>query len=107
MIAAERRDVARRLILLVDTLYDHRVKLIVSAAAEPAALYAATSGEESFAFRRTVSRLIEMRSEAYLGAAHVVAEAATGERFDSGLKGAGRHCRAAPLAALALQHQSG
>ena len=70
VIAAERRDVARRLILLVDTLYDHRVKLIASAAAEPAALYAAPSGEESFAFRRTVSRLIEMRSEAYLGAAH-------------------------------------
>ena len=77
VIAGERRDVARRLILLVDTLYDHRVKLIVSAAAEPAALYAATSGEEAFAFRRTVSRLVEMRSEAYLGAAHVVAETAT------------------------------
>ena len=70
VIAAERRDVARRLILLIDTLYDHRVKLIASAAAEPAALYTAASGEESFAFRRTVSRLIEMRSEAYLGAAH-------------------------------------
>ncbi len=70
VIAAERRDVARRLILLIDTLYDHRVKLIASAAAEPAALYTATSGEESLAFRRTVSRLIEMRSAAYLGAAH-------------------------------------
>ena len=70
VIAAERRDVARRLILLIDTLYDHRVKLIASAAAEPAALYAATSGAESVAFQRTVSRLIEMRSEAYLGAAH-------------------------------------
>jgi cell division protein ZapE len=77
-IAGERRDVARRLILLIDTLYDHRVKLIVSAAAEPAALYAATSGEEAFAFRRTVSRLIEMRSKTYLGAAHIVAERAGG-----------------------------
>ncbi len=78
VIAPERRDVARRLILLVDTLYDHRVKLLASAAAEPAALYAATSGEESFAFRRTVSRLIEMRSAAYLGAAHGMAVPAGG-----------------------------
>ncbi len=70
VIADQRRDVARRLILLIDTLYDHRVKLIASAAAPPEALYTARSGEESFAFRRTVSRLIEMRSEAYLGAAH-------------------------------------
>ena len=70
VIAAERRDVARRLILLIDTLYDHRVKLVASAAAEPQALYVAASGEEAFAFKRTVSRLIEMRSEAYLGAAH-------------------------------------
>ncbi len=70
VIADDRRDTARRLILLVDTLYDHRVKLIVSAAAEPAALYRASHGEEAFAFRRTVSRLIEMRSEAYLGEAH-------------------------------------
>ncbi len=64
------RDVARRLILLIDTLYDHHVNLIASAAAEPAGLYAAKSGEEAFAFRRTVSRLTEMRSEAYLAAAH-------------------------------------
>ena len=70
VIAEERRDVAQRFILLVDTLYDHRVKLIVSAAAEPAALYTAADGEEAFAFRRTVSRLIEMRSAGYLAAAH-------------------------------------
>ena len=70
LIADERRDVARRFILLIDTLYDHRVNLIASAAAEPAALYTATDGEEAFAFRRTVSRLIEMRSEQYLGMAH-------------------------------------
>jgi cell division protein ZapE len=63
------RDAARRLILLVDTLYDRGVHLIVSAAGEPAELYAATFGEESLAFPRTVSRLIEMRSDAYLSAA--------------------------------------
>jgi len=72
IITDDRRDVARRLILLVDTLYDHRVNLIVSAAAEPAALYGATDGEEAFAFKRTVSRLIEMRSASYLGAEHGV-----------------------------------
>jgi cell division protein ZapE len=70
IIAGERRDVARRLILLVDTFYDHHVNLIASAAAEPAAIYAAEDGDEAFAFRRTVSRLVEMRSEAYLAAAH-------------------------------------
>jgi len=62
------RDAARRLILLVDTLYDRGIRLIVSAAAEPAELYTATWGEEAASFPRTVSRLIEMRSEAYLAA---------------------------------------
>jgi cell division protein ZapE len=70
VVVPERRDVARRLILLVDTLYDHHVNLIASAAAEPAALYTAEDGDEAFAFRRTVSRLVVMRSEAYLAAAH-------------------------------------
>jgi cell division protein ZapE len=69
VIAAERRDVARRFINLVDTFYDLGVKLIVSAAAEPAELYAAAEGEEALAFRRTTSRLIEMRSEAWLSGA--------------------------------------
>jgi len=66
VIAPERRDVARRFINLVDAFYDEGVKLIVSAAAEPGELYAAANGEEALAFRRTTSRLIEMRSEAWL-----------------------------------------
>jgi cell division protein ZapE len=69
-IADERRDVARRFVNLVDTFYDHGTKLVVSAAVEPAELYTAGEGEEALAFRRTVSRLMEMRSEAYLAGAH-------------------------------------
>ena len=64
------RNETKRFILLIDSLYDRGVKLVVSAATEPAGLYTATEGREAFEFQRTESRLIEMRSEAYLAQPH-------------------------------------
>jgi cell division protein ZapE len=64
------RNEAKRFIILVDTLYDNAVKIVASAEAEPDALYRAEDGVEVMEFKRTASRLIEMRSRDYLALPH-------------------------------------
>jgi cell division protein ZapE len=68
VLTGERRSAARRFVNLIDTLYDNGVCLIASAEAEPAKLYC--DGPDGEIFARTASRLIEMRSEAYLASRH-------------------------------------
>lgn len=68
MLAREQASEARRLTWLVDVLYDHRVKFVAAAAAPADQLY--TEGTQAEEFKRTVSRLVEMRSREYLAEAH-------------------------------------
>jgi cell division protein ZapE len=69
ILASEDEDSARRLIMLIDELYDRGVKIVVSAAAAPAALY---RGERlHFEFERAASRLIEMQTHDYLARQHL------------------------------------
>ena len=62
-------DAARRLIELVDELYDRNVNLIVSAACLPDRIYVGKRLVEPF--KRTASRLLEMSSGDYLSAPHL------------------------------------
>ncbi|WP_019645132.1 cell division protein ZapE [Novispirillum itersonii] len=63
------RDAARRFVMLIDALYDHRTLVVMSAESAPETLY--PEGDGAFEFQRTVSRLMEMQAESYIGQKHL------------------------------------
>ena len=63
--SSENSDAARRFVTLIDILYECRIRLICSAAAEPEQLFTMQGHD----FSRTISRLEEMRSTGYPGPA--------------------------------------
>ncbi|MEG3163069.1 cell division protein ZapE [Sphingomonas sp. PB2P19] len=65
----DNRNEAARFVALIDALYEHKVKLLAAADAQPDALY--ETGDGRFEFDRTISRLEEMRSEEYLSEGHL------------------------------------
>ncbi len=67
-LSAEYRNEANRFVTLIDALYEHHVNLLIAADAAPADLY--PTGDGSFEFERTVSRLNEMQSADYLAQGH-------------------------------------
>ncbi len=68
VLGPDNRNEAARFVQLIDALYEHKVKLLAAADAQPDALYPA--GDGRFEFQRTVSRLEEMRSDDYLARGH-------------------------------------
>ena len=68
LMGPDRRNEASRFKTLIDALYEHKVKLLAAADAEPARLY--PEGDGAFEFERTVSRLIEMQSGEYMALGH-------------------------------------
>lgn len=60
----EKRNEAKRFVILIDTLYEQGVRLICTAEVAPEHIY--SSGDGTFEFQRTVSRLMEMQSARYL-----------------------------------------
>jgi cell division protein ZapE len=64
----EKRNEAARFVTLIDALYEHKVKLLAAADAEPEKLY--VEGHGAFEFQRTASRLVEMQSADYLARGH-------------------------------------
>lgn len=74
VLTPDTRNEAKRFITLIDALYDGHVRLLVSAAAEPDALFRGRDSTEAFEFQRTASRLIEMRSAVYVAACEAETE---------------------------------
>ena len=68
LMGPENRNEAARFVTLIDALYEAKVKLFVTAAAEPEELY--EQGDGRFEFERTISRLNEMQSADYLAQGH-------------------------------------
>ena len=68
VMTVEQRDKAKRFAILIDILYEHNVKLVCSAAADPKAL--CPPGNDAYEFNRTVSRLSEMQTTTYLSRPH-------------------------------------
>ncbi len=64
----DRRNEAKRFMTLIDTLYGHKVKLVMAADAPPHDLYKGPS--HAFEFERTISRLMEMQPNDYLASQH-------------------------------------
>ncbi len=62
-LSAENYNEAKRFVILVDALYEAKVRLVCSAADEPERLY--IEGEGAFEFARTASRLREMQGAAW------------------------------------------
>ena len=69
------RNEAKRFVTLIDALYENKTKLVLSADALPEKLYDA--GDGAFEFERTASRLMEMRSDEYIGQEHALAVASS------------------------------
>ncbi|MCF6275252.1 MAG: AFG1 family ATPase, partial [Robiginitomaculum sp.] len=63
------RNEAKRFVTLIDALYEHKTNLVLSADATPDKLY--DTGDGAFEFERTTSRLMEMRSDEYIGREHI------------------------------------
>ncbi|HEU4988007.1 MAG TPA: AFG1/ZapE family ATPase, partial [Rhizobiaceae bacterium] len=83
------RNEAKRFILLIDTLYDNRIHLVMSAETVPEKLYVGKSGTEAFEFNRTASRLFEMQSRDWVDSAGARRSSIPGQKDEHPVAAAG------------------